>query len=770
MAAPQSALGLPKPSEYQLPGYELWKKRWHNKLSDSSRPSTPAPDTKAQLPPFVPVQLPKTVVDKLTALRAEGVYQPFLTCPTCRSSDNVFDDAQQGCTLCRACGFILCNTLITNEPEIEYDRTKDKDDTAFCVLGNLDNDSKAKPWLPELQTDVQNQGRVWSGYAALRLTHSSMETKKTDVNELLYKHSAEHDAERLRMLAKRNAELKTWLDASQLKPDAIQARIAALQERLAKAIPGQKLLNKGGIVTAPDATAEISTELKQWQTASTKTPTEVQQQIKELMLSVDFLTKEHLKAKLSPEEKKKLHEELAFRRFAHISKNLHNVTAFMFDAIPVKLLAKAQEYMKRFVELRDRRINSRDTWSCCCLQLAAMHDFGYMFNERELRARCSQPCKLKTLRKDIRIARKVLQLPQLSPVDLVQLNRTHLQRPFGGLGKCRGVLYTKHPLAHEEETKLDILFAVVLELAYACIIPKPAPFTRKVAAPASGGESAGNSSPQPIEEDELETAEDDPDDGADDADDADDIVNEPQQEQERKLGMLQLLQNNGPKRSRSASSEEDAKSEMPVNKKHQPEGRLKPKPIPKLGIVTEAEDAQTDGAAVLSFMKQVLIVLERLLHSNKVPDPAVLANAAKAWPAAIKNQVLAGLQRRAPRTIASALFYIGMQAMRSPSKRITIETVRMVAYVGAIPLRDCKAQLRDLLAFVLKQKNVQDLLASALYNYVRALNNSGGSGSSSSNNNNSADNGDKAVAMDVSSTAMLQQQKASAVAALTRCP
>ena len=703
-----------------------WKKRWLGKLADRSRPSTPQPQqarvyTDDPLDPFLYGKNPK-----LTVLFYEGIYERSRQCPGCQTAEHVIDDHKEGCSVCTGCGLVLRERILSDAPEVEWDATKDKDDTMHAVLRQADSDRAARPWEAGLETFIMQNGGLRAGQGGLARAQTSMQSRNADLDELLRKHSEAYDRERLDMLAERTLELSTWSAAMGLDKAGVQAKIEELQRSL-------KVFNSGPdpAKSYTELVAKQSKLLQFWQQISKQTPFEIESRVKSLGHSVQFLTTSHLKSAMSEEDKQKLHEELTLRRFGSIAENMHRVAVSLRSSVPVQLISVAQEYLKRFVSQHDRRLNSRSTWSCCCLQLAAMHEFGFMFNERELRMHCSQPCMMKTLHKDMRVVRKALQLPQLPPAKLVQLHRTYLQAPFSGSGSS--MLGGDLPLTYKEITRLDMLFSVVLELLYAVVMPKPEPFKPRP-------------KPETKDDDAAVLSESD---SESDGDNEDDLSNESAQQLARQTGVLKSLQGlSGSKRGRSSSGESASTADKPADKKH----------MPALRAVSHKQQDQTDSDAVQSFIRPAVVMAEAARTGKQevktgAAGALVLSEVAAGWPDSIKKDTIAALQRRSPRTIAAALFYLGVQAMRSASVRFTVETVRRVAFVGAIPLRESKAQLLYFMAFIRKEPRVDELLHAALVPYLSSLNNTSSSSS-----------------MDTSSSSSSNNAKPDAEAAFMLCP
>ena len=356
----------------------LWKKRWLNKLSDRSRPGTPMPEpvpvyVNASLDPFLEGRS-----QKLVTLNAEGIYVPRERCPSCDTSENVRDDVKDGCTVCTSCGLVLCERVVSQLPEVEWDASKDKDDASRAVFASLDNDTAHKPWLPELQTTVENGGRVFKAHAGIGKAHRAMDALNMDLNDLQRKHSEAYDKERQEMLTERSAQLQVWTQAAVFTPAQVRGKI----ETLEKGLESFSKCEKSDKRTTGEAAVKTK-ELSWWMAVSKQTAFEIESKTKELQRAVEFLTTSHLKSSMSEEDKQKLHEELTIRRLGSITGHLHKIVDSLSFAIPVRLLVVSQEYLRRFVGKHDRRLNSRSTWCCCCLQLAAMHEFDFMFNERE---------------------------------------------------------------------------------------------------------------------------------------------------------------------------------------------------------------------------------------------------------------------------------------------------------------------------------------------------------------------------------------------------
>ena len=182
----------------------------------------------------------------------------------------------------------------------------------------------------------------------------------------------------------------------------------------------------------------------------------------------------------------------------------------------------------------------------------------------------------------------------------------------------------------------------------------------------------------------------------------DDAANEFAQQQQRKTGLLKSLESlAGSKRGRSSSGESTAAGDMPPDKKH----------MPALRVVSLKQQERTDAHVVQQFMRPAIAIIDKARSGDKPQSQPALAEMAQSWPGNFKNDTIAALQRRAPRSIAAALFYIGVQAIRSASMRFTMENVRRMASVGAIPLRESKAQLLYFMTFISQQKNANELLA-----------------------------------------------------------
>lgn len=682
-----------------------WKKRWLSKLSDRSRPGTPVPQSvpvyvNQKLDPFL-----EGKSDKLVTLNAEGIYVPAQRCPSCKTAEYVTDDVKEGCTVCTRCGLVLRERIVSTLPEVEFDAAKDSDDSTRAIVASPDNDPAHKPWLPQMQTVVQNAGGVSKVHAGLDKAHRALDARSMDLHDLQRKHSEAYDKERQEMLAERSAQLQIWRQVAGLSPEQVRDKIGPLE----------KWLQSHKDSPAPDkravAEAALKTqELASWVAVSKQTAFEIESKTKELQRAVEFLTTSHLTSQMSEEDKQKLHEELALRRFSGIAVYMHKIVDSLSPAVPVRLLVVAQEYLRRFVGQHDRRLNSRNTWCCCCLQLAAMYDFDFMFNERELRVLCSQPCMMKTLHRNMRKVRNVLQLPRLPPAKLVQLNRTYLQRPLSGSVNTRQ--NGDKPLSFDEQTRLDVLFSVVLELLYAVEMPKAEPFKPKPgkSAAAGAGTEMKNSGQQ-----EKETEAEDSGSDWEDADAQDDADNEFAQQLGRQAGLLKTLESlAGSKRGRSSSGEATNAGDMPADKKH----------MPALRVVSLKQQERTDADLVQQFMRPAVAIIDKARSGTKPLSQSQppLAEMARLWPDSFKNDTIAALQRRAPRSISAALFYLGVQAIRSVSMRFTMENVRRMAHVGSVPLRESKAQLLYFMAFINQQPNAGELLRAALGPYLSGLN------------------------------------------------